>query len=399
MSKLLSINRKKRGYFSHKPNIAVITFPFYTAVPKIILANFLDILEPLSDEIYIITGFFSYTLDTKIQIISLKKDDIRGSVLRRILKELLAQPRVAFNLLRISKKTDIVIFFLGTRAYLLPLLVAKLLNKKVVLVVTGSVSKAVNIQYYKKLFGPGRIYSVVIGILERLNFHIADQIAVESESIIDFQGLNKFRKKITINGAMYINTNLFAVKKEIKDKRNLVGYIGRLAQGKGISNFITAMPLILKEREEAEFLIGGDGPLFDEIKRELDDDGLRDKVKLTGWIPHDELPNYFKEVKLMVLPSENEGVPGVVQEAMSCGTLVLATSVGAIPDLIQDGETGFIMKDNSPECIAENVIRALGYPNLSEIAQNARKLIEDEYNYEPMVRKCRDSLNELMKGK
>ena len=382
-----------------KFNIALVTAPFYTAVPKIFIANFLDLLEPSSNEIYVITGFFSYKPNTKIHIVSIKKDDIRGSVLRRILRYLLAQPRVAFNLLKISRKIDVVIFFLGTRTYLLPLLIAKLLNKKVALTVTGSESKAAKMQYGKKLFGLGRVYSAVVGVLERINFHLADQIAVESKGTVDFQGLNKYRKKIAINGAMYIDTNQFTVKKELKDKRNLVGYIGRLAPGKGMPNFIKAMPLILEERKNVEFLIGGDGPLFDEIKSELEDKGLHDKVKLTGWIPHDELPDYFSEIKLMVLPSENEGVPGIVQEAMSCGTPVLATPVGAILDLIKDGKTGFILEDNSPECISKNVIRALEHPNLDEIVKNARKLIEEEYSYEVMVRKCRDSLDELVKGK
>lgn len=382
-----------------KFNIALVTAPFYTAVPKIFIANLLDLLEPSSNEIYTITGNFSYKPNTKIHIIRIKKDDIRGSVLRRILRYLLAQPRVAFNLLKISKKIDIVIFFLGTRTYLLPLLVAKLLNKKVALTVTGSESKAMGLQYGKKMFGLGRVYSAVVGVLERINFYLADQVAVESKGTIDFQGLNKYRKKIAINGAMYIDTNQFTVKKEIKDKRNLVGYIGRLAQGKGIPNFIKAMPLILKECNDVEFLIGGDGPLFDEIISELEDKGLHDKVKLTGWISHEELPDHFREIKLMVLPSENEGVPAIVQEAMSCGVFVLATPVGAIPDLIQDSKTGFILEDNSPECIAKNVIRALEHPNLEDIVKNARKLIEDEYSYGSMVKKCRDSLDELMKGK
>ena len=52
---------------------------------------------------------------------------------------------------------------------------------------------------------------------------------------------------------------------------------------------------------------------------------------------------------------------------MGCGTSVLATSVGGVPDLIKNDETGFIMGDNSPECIAENVIRALEHPNPEEI--------------------------------
>lgn len=395
------MKRNEKMCSTDKFNIAVITFPFYTEVPKIFIANLLDLLEPSSNRIYVITGFFSYKAksNTKIHIISIKKDDIRGSLLKRILRYLLAQPRVTFNLLKISKKIDVVIFFLGTRTYLLPLLVAKLLNKKVALTVTGSESKGAKMQYGKKLFGLGRVYSIVVGMLERINYHLADQIAVESKSTVDFQGLNKFRNKIAINGAMYIDTNLFTVKKELKSKRSLIGYIGRISLAKGVLNFIDAIPLVLREREDIEFLIGGDGPLFDEIKREFGNKGLHDKVKLTGWIPHEELPTYFSGVKLMVLPSENEGVPGIVQEAMACGTPVLATSVGAIPDLIQDGKTGFIMGDNSPERIAENVIRALEQPNIDEIAKNARKLIEDEYSYDVMVKKCRDSLDELMRGK
>jgi glycosyltransferase involved in cell wall biosynthesis len=84
---------------------------------------------------------------------------------------------------------------------------------------------------------------------------------------------------------------------------------------------------------------------------------------------------------------------------MACGTPVLATSVGGVPDLIKDGNIGFIMADNSPECIARNVIRALEHPELEKIVKNARKFIKDEYSYEVMVRKCRDSLNKLMRGK
>ena len=65
---------------------------------------------------------------------------------------------------------------------------------------------------------------------------------------------------------------------------------------------------------------------------------------------------------------------------MGCGTL--ATSVGSAPDLIKDGETGFIMKDNSSECIAKNVMRALEHLELEKIVENARELIEKDFTYE-----------------
>lgn len=384
------------GPLADRPNIAVVTAPFYSDVGQLILANFIEVLEPLSNEVYAITGRFSYKSDPRIHIISLKKDNIEGSILQKVFRHLLAQPRVTLNLLRISREIDIVIFFLGTRTYLLPLLMAKLLKKRTSLVVTGSESRSAKIAYGKKWLGLGRIYSTIVGILERVNFRLADQIAVEAKSTIDFQRLNRFSKKIVINGAMYVDTNLFKPGNEPKDRSNLVGYIGRLARGKGVLNFVKAIPLILREYEAVEFLICGDGILYDEIKSELEDKGLQNKVKLMGWIQHSELPNYLQEVKLLVLPSENEGIPGIILEAMSCGTPVLATSVGGIPDLIQDERTGFILENNSPECIAGNVGRALEHPKLDEIARNARRLIEEVYAYEAMVGKCQSALSKLM---
>ena len=82
---------------------------------------------------------------------------------------------------------------------------------------------------------------------------------------------------------------------------------------------------------------------------------------------------------------------------MACGTPVLATSVGGVPDLIKDGNTGFIMKDNSPECIAKNVIRALEHPNRDEIVKNARALVEQEFTYEDAVERYRQILENCSK--
>lgn len=75
---------------------------------------------------------------------------------------------------------------------------------------------------------------------------------------------------------------------------------------------------------------------------------------------------------------------------MVCGTPVPATSVGGVPDLIKNGKTGFILEDNLPECIVENVIMASNQQNLNKIAENARKLIkykiiEKDYTYAAAV--------------
>ena len=82
-------------------------------------------------------------------------------------------------------------------------------------------------------------------------------------------------------------------------------------------------------------------------------------------------------------------------EAMACSTPVLATPVGGVPDVIKDGETGFIMENNLPEHIARNVIRALNHPNQEKIAENARALVEMEFTYEKAVEKYRKILDDL----
>jgi glycosyltransferase involved in cell wall biosynthesis len=118
-------------------------------------------------------------------------------------------------------------------------------------------------------------------------------------------------------------------------------------------------------------------------------------MELTGWIPHDELPDYLNELKLLILPSYTEGLPNIMLEAMACGTPVLATPVGAIPDVIKEGRTGFIMENNSPGCIAENMMRALEYPDLDRIVENARELVKKEFTYGAAVERYRKILEDL----
>ena len=378
-----------------KANIVVVTVPFVTIGAEAIVSNFIEILEPLSNEIFVITGDFFRSEDKNAHITSIEHNIQNKPIPIKIFKRMLTHLRTSFHILKPSKKIDIVVFFIGAGTYVLPMLCAKITGKRTVLIVTGSTSESSKNAYGRMLFGMGRGV-----IFEAMSCRLSDQIIVYSKSSVYQMNLSKYKNKI-YNGARFVDDNKFKVEKELKKRGKLLGYIGRFSKEKGIMNFVDAIPMLLRKDKGIEFLLVGGGLLTDKIKETLEENGVYDKVKLTGWIPHDELSKYLNELKLFVLPSYTEGLPNVVLEAMACGTPVLATPVGGIPDVIKDGETGFIMEDNTPECIARNIIRVLNHPNLDEIVKNARKRIEEEYTYEAALKRYRtifQALNSFREG-
>lgn len=388
----------------NKFNIAVITLPLNDIANSICaevnLVNLLQTLEPLANNIFALTGELSAYPGKRVKIIKSKGWQTgEKPLIIKMLNHMLNDLQISFNLLKIFKHVDIVAFFIGARYYVLSTLLSKILGKKVVAFSFTTALRLSQVSARLKWLKRSEVVSPrLANILERFVFALADQIAVESESVIEFSGLEKFRHKISIYGAQYMDLALFKKKKDLKDRGALVGYIGSLEWLKGVTELAQAIPLIVKEEGEVTFLLAGDGALSGRIKATLKAEKALDRVKLVGWIPHDEVANCLNELRLLVLPSHTEGIPGIIQESMACGTPVLATPVGGVPDLIKDGETGFIMEDNSPECIARNVIRVLKYPGIDKITHSARLLIEQQYSYEAMVEKCRVALDGLLKG-
>ena len=371
-----------------KQNIGILTFPISEA-GNIPLSNLVDILYPLSNELYLITGNDGYIFfkeDTRIHTHGIRH---RGgkNAFTRIIRYIYTQLRISYKLAKITKNIDIWIFTVGGDSLVLPMLTAKLLGKNVVLAFAGSSIKTL-ISANDNLFKPTRV-------LSKINCTFSNRIILYSEKLIKEWNLEKYKNKIYIAHRHFVYFDKYKIKKKFDERENLVGYIGRLSEEKGILNFVKAIPEILEKEKEIKILIGGDGQLRDEIEKYLEERNLDDKVKLTGWIPHDKLPDYLNKLKLVVLPSYTEGLPNLMLEAMACGTPVLATPVGAIPDVIKDGETGFIMENNSPECIKEKVIRVLNYPDLDKIVKNAKELMEKEFTYEAAVERYRKILEDI----
>lgn len=370
-------------------NIGLITFPIGKAgvVP---LSNLLAIFQKaVGGNIYLISGDKANELDikdTRVRVQCLRHQS-GENLLSRLWNYIVTQMRIAYNMLLIRRNVDCWYFYIGGELLVFPHVIGKLTRKPVVLHLPGSCvndAKAKGSKFYP-----------VVWFTSELNCNLANKLIVASEDMVYTFGLNKHVDKISFANEYFVDSDNFRVTKEFERRDNIVGFVGRLSEEKGILNFIQAIPQILDQNPDLIFLIGGDGPLYDYLRQYIAKNNLSTKVILTGWINHQDLAEYLNRLRLLVIPSYSEAGPIIAYEAMACGTPVLGTRVGCVLMSLEDGKTGYLLPNNSPECIAENVVRALGSPDLELVAEAGRQFVEENFTFESAVARWKEVLEEI----
>lgn len=375
-----------------KPGIGLVTSPFLSKAGISPLSNLIDVLACLSSRLYVLTGNVQRTTiipkhsNTKIFIVR-QEQETNGLI--KIAKQITAHIKITFRLVKLSQKTHVWFFFLGERVLLIPMLVARLLGKKTVFISSGSLAMT------KEQEPHSLLVRLLVNLLTSINHKLANKIVVYSRRVIDKKYLQHYGNKITVAHEHFLDFDRFKIHKQVDNRENVIGYIGRWSKEKGIINFIEMISHVLAVRDDIRFLIGGNGQLSETVEQYLIAQNLNNKATCTGWISQDELPKYLNELKLLVIPSHTEGLPNIMLEAMACGTPVIATAVGAIPDVVKNGKTGIIMKDNSPANMTREIIEALNHSNLKKIAQDARSFVEREFTYEKAIEWYRKIINDL----
>lgn len=316
-----------------------------------------------------------------IQIIHKKGINIQS----RILNYIITQIEISLKIIFFFREVNTWVFFIDN-GLLIPIITSKICGKKVIIIIGGNLMQEV-----EQIVS---VFEITPIFLSKINKILADKIIVYSSRLINLWKLERFGQKILIAHRHFLNFTTFTITTPYKERQNFIGYIGRLSWEKGVQHFAEALPSIFCERKDIRAFIYGDGQLKEQIEALLLEAKLNDLVYLPGWISHEELPHYLNQLRLLILPSYTEGLPNIMLEAMACGTPVLATPVGAIPDVIRDGETGFIMEDNSPECIARNVLQALSDPRLEGVSERGRRYVEGEYTFEKTVERWKENLRD-----
>lgn len=181
--------------------------------------------------------------------------------------------------------------------------------------------------------------------------------------------------------------------------RPILFVIRRLTPRMGLQNLISAMEIIMGARKDPLLIIAGDGPLFFELRKQIEKSKLEENVRLLGKITDEELRLYYRAADVFVLPTlAYEGLGLATLEALASGLPVLGTAVGATPEILNKLDQELVMPDGSPKTIASKILWFLDNKiGDTALRERARQLAEKEYSWEKSGEELAEVIEEMLK--
>jgi teichuronic acid biosynthesis glycosyltransferase TuaC len=167
--------------------------------------------------------------------------------------------------------------------------------------------------------------------------------------------------------------------------------VGNLVSGKGQDLVIRALAGI----PDATLLVVGDGPLRHELRRLAAAVGVADRTHFLGQLDQERLIVHYNAADATILASAREGLPNVVLESLACGTPVIASSVGGIPEVMTSSDAGVLLRTTSTEAVAAAVAELRSRP----VARSAVRRFAERFGWEPTIRAQLALYRRLLEGR
>ena len=161
--------------------------------------------------------------------------------------------------------------------------------------------------------------------------------------------------------------------------------VGMLEKRKGVDILIRAILVIKKAVPDVHLFIGGIGGEEMNLKNLVKELNIEESVKFLGFISEEEKYSYYKSADVCVFPSRFDWSPVVLPEAMACGNPVVASNVGGIPYIVEDGKTGLLFELENVDDLAEKIITLLKDKELRDKMGNAGREKAKEFTWEKVA--------------
>lgn len=240
----------------------------------------------------------------------------------------------------------------------------------------------------------GQSYDRLIG---KWPFVMADRIISVSEwsrDDIGMYGIDK-EKIIPIHNGIDASEFNCSGGRDVREKYGIgdspmLLYVGRMVAQKGLSYLVDAMPGILKRHPDVKLLMIGKGNVLDDIRARVSALGIEKSVIFPGFVPEDMLKEAYCTCDIFVLPSIVEPFGMVLVEAMACKKPVVAASVGGVPEIVDDGKSGWLVPPRDPVAIAEKVNAMLDDKcMMRHMGDRGREIVEQKFDWRLIAAKTK----------
>jgi glycosyltransferase involved in cell wall biosynthesis len=180
-----------------------------------------------------------------------------------------------------------------------------------------------------------------------------------------------------------------------KPRTHLIGAAGRFSPEKGFCHLVEAAASVTKTCPRAGFLLFGNGALKDALARQIRTFGLQDNFVLADF--RDDLDRWLPNFDLFVLPSYTEGLPNVVLEAFAARVPVVATAVGGTPEVVEEGQSGYLVPPGNPAMLAQRIAVLLEDARLREtMGMSGYFRVRDRFTFAAQARQYMTLFHRLL---
>lgn len=248
-----------------------------------------------------------------------------------------------------------------------------------------------NIKYEAKMLRTIGIRGYLAGITAILNEIISvkfiKHLIIPTFATKDYLPLAGNVVSIIPNGFDF-SDEYFLKSQYCETKSSDIIYIANLTFLKGVDVLIKSISLVQKEIPAVKVLIGGIGPLENEMKNKVKDLCLEKNITFLGYIDRLEKYSFLKSSKVCIVPSRSETFGITILEAMACKKPVIASNVGGIPYVIENGKTGLLFKSTDEYELAERIIFLLNNDYLmANMGIQGEKRVKDMFQWDHVAKK------------
>ena len=229
--------------------------------------------------------------------------------------------------------------------------------------------------------------------VDRFLVRYTDRIVVNSRGVLDFYrdrvGIPADKLTLIPNALPdeqpeFVSRRAKRAELGLDESHLVVGFVGRLWPQKRVQDLIWACDIVRNIKPQIRVLIVGDGPLADYLRAYAQDVGMGERTLFLG--QREDVHELLHAMDVLVLPSEYEGMPNCVLEAMAAGLPVVATAIPGTSELVRHGETGFLVPVGDRAALAKRINQLLDDPGLRRRMGDAgRGFVRSHFTVERMV--------------